>query len=317
MSVPNKVKQKIINAKTILITCHINPDGDAIGSMLALGLGLQQLGKRVVMVSADGVPRIYRSLPAADQVVRRTSGKADLAIAVDCNLKEMIGVSFQALKRAGDILEIDHHEFRQPFGTLSYIDEKAAAVGELIYTLLRSLGVCMTKEIAQNILTSLIVETNSFRLPQIRPFTFRVCAAMLKTGIDFQKLTNMVYWVRTRESVLLTGLCLSRCRFLKDGRIVWSILHAKDFRKAKGRHEDVDAVADEMRAIQGVKAAILFREVNKKTLRVSLRSKGHINIASVARQFSGGGHFDIAGCFIANNTQEIRRFLRQVEKLFE
>ena len=291
--------KKISSAKSIVIASHINPDGDSIGSLLSLGLGLESLEKRVYMICQDRIPSKYVRLPGASRILRKTDKRADLAIAVDCSNREILGSAFKGFEKARDILEIDHHEVRRPFGNLKLIDLKAAAVGELIYLLLGALGVDITENIAQNILTSIIVETNSFRLPNVRPFTFRLCAKLMRKVPEFNKLVEMIYWSRSKESVILTGICLSRCAFLKRGRLVWSIIRKKDYDRIKGKDEDVDPVADEMRMIKTAEIIALFREKSKKELRVSLRSKG-INVAAAAERCGGGGHFDVAGCSIKN-----------------
>lgn len=303
------VKQKILKAKNIAIANHINPDGDSIGSLLSLGLGIEKLGKRVYMVSADGVPKRYRFLPGASRIIKNVTKPVDLAIAVDCSNKEILGRSYNIFKKTKDILEIDHHEFKRPFGNLFLVDYKAAAVGELVYQLLSELKVCIDKNIAENLLTSIIVETNSFKLPNVRPLTFEICTELIKKGVDFYKLVDKVFWSRTRESAILSGICLARCKFINNGKLAWSIIRTKDFKRIRGEDEDIDTVADEIRAIQGVEIVVLFREKNSKTLRVSLRSKDKINIASVAEYYKGGGHYDIAGCSIPNNLESMHELL--------
>lgn len=295
------------------IASHINPDGDSIGSLLSLGLGLEQIGKRVHLISEDGVPQRYRNLPGANRIVRSVSRPVDLAIAVDCSNREILGRTYNYFQKASHILEIDHHDFRRPFGDRSFIDRKAAAVGEMIYLLLESLEVNITKDIAQNMMTSIIVETNSFRLPNIRRFTFELCAKLVDVGLDVYKLVDMVFWSRRKQAAILSGVCLAKCKFRRNGKVVWSIIEKKEFAKVGGSEEDVDAVPDEMRSIKNVKVAVLFRENSNRMLRVSLRSKEGINVASIAEQYHGGGHFDVAGCNIPNNPGSVQKFLRQVE----
>ncbi|MDP8259165.1 MAG: bifunctional oligoribonuclease/PAP phosphatase NrnA [Candidatus Aadella gelida] len=309
-----KAVEAIKNAGTITIAAHVNPDGDTIGSMLSLGLGLEKLGKKVYLVSQDGVPKKYRTLPGAKSVKKTITKKTDIAITVDCNSKKMVGEPYKTMRSADNFIEIDHHETREAFGDLRIIDTKATAVGEQIYELLKKLKVTIDKDIAQNILTSLIVETGSFRLPNIRPFTFQVCADLVKRGADFYKLVDMIFWTHSKEAVLLSGIALSRCKFRKNGKIVWSQIKRKDFENIKGKDEDVDAVADEMRAIKKTEIAVFFREKGKSKIRVSLRSKKHINIAHLAEQYGGGGHSDVAGCVIKNDSAEIRGLLYEAEK---
>lgn len=310
-----QAKQKITNAKDIVIASHINPDGDSIGSLLSLGLGIEQLGKKVVMISADGVPKKYAFLPGAGRIINNINKSVDLAIAVDCSNEELLGESYKIFKRADCILEIDHHEFRRPFGNIFLIDKKAAAVGELVYMLLERLNITISQEIALNILTSIIIETNSFRLPSVRALTFEICRRLMEKGANFYKLVNTLFWSKTKESVILSGICLSRCKFIRSNRLVWSIIRRKDFVAVGGKDEDVDAVADQMRSIEGVEIAVLFREKNEKLLRVSLRSKGKINVGSIAEYCRGGGHFDVAGCNIPNNPKAIKELLSMAERL--
>ena len=311
----NKIKKVIRQAKNIIISCHRDPDGDAIGSMLALGLGLEKMGKRVCMANSDGVPKRYIRLPGAKRVVRKANKRFDLAISVDCDDSEVLSKTFATFKRAETILEIDHHIVRRSFGDISFVDPEAAATGEMIYKLLKKLRITITKEIAQNLLTSIIVETNSFSFPDTSRTTFLICADLLRTGLDFHKLTEMIYWSKTKEAVVLSGVCLARCKFIEKGKIAWSIIRKKDFDKIKGKDEDIDAVADEIRAIKSVRIVLLFREKSKSVLRVSLRSKGNINVARLAESFGGGGHFDVAGCRVANNTKAIHEFLKRAKKL--
>ncbi len=309
------VKQRILKAKNIIIASHINPDGDSIGSLLSLGLALEKLDKRVYMVSADGVPKRYRLLPGANRIRRYIDKPVDLAIAVDCSNKELLGRAHIIFKKTKYVLEIDHHEFNRPFGNLFLVDYKAAAVGELIYLLLGELKVNIDKDIAYNLLTSIIVETNSFRLPNVRPLTFEICKKLMEKGADFYNLVNTVFWARAKESAVLSGICLSRCKFIDNDRLAWSIIRKKDFRLINGEDEDIDAVADEIRSIQGVEIVVLFRQKSRKALRVSLRSKGKINIAAVAEYYKGGGHFDIAGCTIPNDPKSMNGLLNMAKSL--
>jgi len=310
-----RVKQKIVKAKNIIIAGHINPDGDSIGSLLSLGLGIEKLGKKVYMVSADGVPKKYRFLPGASRIIKHTNESVDLAIAVDCSNKEVLGRAYNIFKKAKIILEIDHHEFKRPFGNLFLIDYKASAVGELVYLLLEELKINIDKQIAQNLLTSIIVETDSFRLPNVRALTFEICKELVEKGVNFYKLVDMVFWSRSKQSAVLSGVCLARSKFIDDGRLAWSVIRKKDFDRINGEDEDIDAVADEIRSIQGVEIVVLFREKNKKLLRVSLRSKGKINIAAVAEYYKGGGHFDIAGCTIPNDLKSMNELLDMASSL--
>jgi bifunctional oligoribonuclease and PAP phosphatase NrnA len=307
--------EKIKSVENIVIACHINPDGDAIGSLVSLGLGLKQMGKEVDMLSPDGVPEMYRGLPGTENIKERTSRIPELAIAVDSGNKKLLGKSIGTFEKAKWILSIDHHEVREPYGNLQIVEPDSSSVGELIYLLLKKLDVDITRDIALNILTSIIVETNSFRLPNIRPSAFEICARLLETGIDFYSLSEMVYWSKTKEAALLLGICLSRCKYLKKGKIVWSELKHEDLLNTGGKKEDADIVVGEMLSVKDVNIAIFFREEGD-VIRVSLRSKGSVNVAEIARKYDGGGHYDSAGCFIPKSDEFINKILRDAEELF-
>jgi phosphoesterase RecJ-like protein len=304
----------ICKAKSILICGHINPDGDSLGSVLSLGLGLEKLGKRVYMLGHDDIPPAFKSLPGVNRLLKRIKSEIDLAIAVDCSTEQVLGRNLPIFKKAKSILEIDHHEFRRPFGHIQLIDYKACAVGELVYFLLKALKISIDRDIAENILVSIIVETNSFKT-KIRPRTFRICTELLSKGIDLASLTDRIYGSKTKESIALSRICLSRCKFLKDGRIIWSIIKRSDFLKTGGKDYDLDPVVNEMLLIKGVEIVILFREKSKRLLRVSLRSNSKINVAELAEKFGGGGHFDAAGCYISNNQRSVRELLLEAENL--
>lgn len=305
----------IASARTVAIAGHTHPDGDSIGSMLALALGLRRLGKKVYCLCDGEVPPQYRRLPGAGTIVRSIDRKTDLAIAVDCSAAHLLGRSQAVFRKAGAILVIDHHQYVRPFGSVELIDPAAAAVGELVYLVLRGLGVRMDRDIGENILTSIIVETNLFRISHPRLLTFAICAEALEAGVDFTRLAGTVYGPRTRAAALLLGHCLLQARTLGKGRVIWSLLRRTDMARLGGRDHDADAIAGELRAIKGVRVAVLFREKDRQTLRVGLRSTGSVDVGKLAQRFGGGGHADIAGCYIPNDVRSMRKIVAAARRL--
>jgi bifunctional oligoribonuclease and PAP phosphatase NrnA len=307
---------KIIKqAEKVAIAAHLNPDGDTIGSLLALGLGLRKAGKKVVFISRDGIPKKYTTLPGAGRIRKRLNEKVDLAITVDCNAPEMLGPTLDALReKSGMVLAIDHHEIREPFEDIALIDEGAASVGEMIFLLLGKLKVEIDRNIAMNILTSIVVETNSFRFPNVKASTFGICEKLVKTGVDFYNLVDTVFWANERTTAVLSAVFMARCKFLAKGRLAWTVARQSDFAKEGGKDEDVDALPDMIRAIKGVDIVVFFREKSAGKLRVSLRSKKHINIAGLAKEYGGGGHSDVAGCSIANTPGAMKGLISRAKK---
>ncbi len=303
----------IHKAERILVVSHMNPDGDTIGCLLALGLALMQIGKKVILLSQDGVPTRFQFLPGSELIVSKTPDTADVSVAVDCGSVAQLGKAKAAFFRSKTTIQIDHHDFGNSFGKIQVLEGDAAAVGEIVYEVIRALKAEMTPAIATCLLTSIIVDTGAFRFSNIRAKTFAVCGRLIKTGVDLQHLIEESYWKKSRSVTKLSGYCLSRAEFSEDGKIAWSATTQKDFKRFKAELSDVDSVADELRSVEGVKVAVVFRETPRKNLRVSLRSSYGINVAIVAKQFGGGGHHNSAGCMI--RVLEKEKLLKELEAL--
>ncbi|MDR0306930.1 MAG: DHH family phosphoesterase [Chitinispirillales bacterium] len=306
----NSIKRCIEAASSVLICGHKNPDGDSIGSMLSLGLGLESMGKEVIMLCGEEIPQAYSHLPGIKSVVKGIEKDVDLAIAVDCASKEMIGVGISVFESAEHTLEIDHHFKRSSFAEFSLVDPYAGSAGELVYSFLKKLCVPISKEIAFNILTSIVADSKSFRLPDIRPRTFELCAKLLRTGVEYSSVLKPLQAASSIEMELLTSICLLRCSFACAGQLAWSTLMTEDFKKLKARECDGDSALEKIRSLGGVNLAILFREKENASLRVSFRSKEGINISELAAMFGGGGHACAAGCTIPNSLDKKLEVLR-------
>ncbi|MCL2689507.1 MAG: DHH family phosphoesterase [Chitinispirillia bacterium] len=297
-----QIKNSIKEAGAILVCGHKNPDGDSLGALLALGLGLKSIGKDVTMLCSDEIPARFKHLPGADDVVSFTNTRADLAIAVDCGSREMLGTQFYAFERAEKILEIDHHLVRDSFAPLSLVDANASSAGELVYFLLKAIDVKVDKDIAHNIFTSIMVESNSFRLVDLSAQTFEICSELLRTGLKYSSVREPLYRSVSREVELLSALCISRCCFVSEGQLAYSTITCGDLKRVGACESDADPIAARLNSLNGVALAILFREKeSKKELRVSMRAKSGINAALLAAAFGGGGHSGAAGCTIPNN----------------
>ncbi len=305
----------IRKSRTIILACHMNPDGDSIGSLLALGQGLRRLRKSVTLLCPDPVPQRYLSLPGARSIRQTYDGKADLAISVDCGSIVQLSQLEHAFEKSDRIVEIDHHLYRTRFGDIQLVDHRVCSVGEIIYRLLQVLGIKLDKRIGECLMISTLVETSSFSRQDIKTATFDFCSCLMQLGIDFQKVSERYYWRRKLASVRLSGLCFTRIVSRANQQLVWSIITQEDFKRFKGDQPDVDSVADEMLMIENVQVVILFRELEDNRLRVSLRSKGKINIGYLASLYGGGGHRDVAGCRIHNNEKMIEKFIGQACQL--
>jgi phosphoesterase RecJ-like protein len=313
-----KVAQAIKKAKKIALCIHMFPDGDAIGSMIALALALKGLRKKIYLFSPSELPHRYKFLPFYDQIKTSSKGSGgfDLAIAIDCASQVQLGEFYKKVfGKAKQTVEIDHHVFREVFADISLVDDKAAAVGEIIYHLCKALDKKIDKVIAVPLLVSIIVETGSFRLPSVHAETFRICSELIALGVNYYKVVENSYWSRTRAEAMLLGLCFSRLKFLKGEKVAMTTITFGDLKRLGAREEDVDPVADQIRTLKNVQVVLLFREMHGLKWRVSLRSKGLINVGKVAEEFGGGGHPDVAGCYLPKREKEKKRLISSVLKL--
>ncbi len=302
-------------SKKVMIVAHVNPDGDTLGCLLALGLALMQKEKKVSLLCQDAVPTRFQYLPGSELVSSESREKADVALAVDCGSPKQLGTLRAAFFRAPCTIQIDHHDFGDAFGKIQVLDPEASAVGEIVYELLRALKIEITPAIATCLLTSIIIDTGAFRFSNIRAKTFDICARLVKKGVDIQHLIEESYWVKSRSTALLSGHAVSRAKFSRDGSVAWAAVSQQDIRRYGAGLSDADSVADDLRSIEGVKVTALFRETEKGRFRVSLRSKKGINVAVVAKQFGGGGHHNSAGCSIRRLETEKKKILQALEAL--
>jgi len=290
----------IHQSQTIVLACHVNPDGDALGSLLGLALALLPLGKTLVCLSEDGVPDILRFLPSA-ALVQRATGQAafDLALVVDSGDLPRVGKTVQpVIGRARQVVDIDHHVTTGAFGDIRVLDARAASTAEIVYALLLALQTPITPEIATCLFTGIITDTGSFRFQNVTPNTLQVAAALLEAGAPPAFISENVFENRTFAATRLLGHALSSLKQTPGGRIVWAHITASDFAELGATDQDTEGIVSYVRGVRDAEVGILFREMAAGGIRVSLRSRETVNVAAVAEKFGGGGHRMASGCTV-------------------
>lgn len=284
-------------AKNIVLSCHINPDGDALGSILGLSHALIAMGKTVVPVSHDGVPDIYQWMPGSKTVVRDSDRRDfDLAIVCDTGTTDRIGRAAEVINSAPVSINIDHHVAEGDFGQIRIIDTKASATGELIYRLLVALGAPITAEIAQCLMCAIITDTGSFRYLNTTSETFAIASHLMDCGAVPADISELVFENRTLGSVKLLGRALDSLQMASDGRVAWAHVNAQDFADLDATDAETEGIVNHVRAVRTAQVGILFREIPGKKVRISLRSREGFDVNKVAQVFGGGGHHLAAGC---------------------
>ncbi|MBI3945137.1 MAG: DHH family phosphoesterase [Armatimonadetes bacterium] len=283
-------------AERVLLACHINPDGDTMGSALALGLALRAAGKDVAIVCPDEPPRAYRFMPGSETFLRAVpSGTFDVSVALDCDGFHRLGPAGPGVRSAARVIEIDHHSGEDRFGDVLVVDRKAAATGDLVFTLLKLLGQPLTPDIATNLYVALLTDTGSFRFANTTARSLRIAAELVDCGADAARIAEHVYETRSFAAVAMLGRALASLKRGEKGALVWARLTARDFLGTGGSDAETEGIINHLRSIEGVKVALLFRQVDGR-IRVSLRGRAPVNVAAVARAFGGGGHHQAAGC---------------------
>jgi phosphoesterase RecJ-like protein len=291
------------NAQTIAIVGHARPDGDAVGSTLALTLGIQRSGKEVVPILADGVPNRFLFLPGAERVVREIPAGIDLLIAVDCSDLERIGISPEKMPREPDV-NIDHHPTNTRFATVNLVVPDAAATAELLYDVWSSLKLSMDEAIATNLLTGLVTDTIGFRTPNVTAKVLRVAGALMDAGAPLAKLYERSLHKRSFIEARYWGCGLSRLE-QADG-VIWTSLTLED-RALVGYQEPDDAdLINLLTTVAGAKVTLIFVEQPNGKVKVSWRSIKGLSVAGLAESFGGGGHDQASGAMIQGTLDEVK-----------
>lgn len=281
------------DGEKFLVCSHSRPDGDAVGSMLAIGMLLDQMGKRADLVAADRVPTIYRGLPGAESIrhAMRVHGPYDAVILLECD-----GIERAQLRGLENfrLINIDHHLTGRPYGHLNWIDFGAASVGELVYRLVKAAGAVLTTEMATCLYTTLLTDTGGFTYGAVKESTFEVARDLVHAGADPVAIAKEVCYSATTSKVLLLGAALNNLK--REGRLAWLWVTHQDMVRTCAAEEDCEGIVNVGIGIAGVEAAVFLRELPEKRIRVSLRSKGKVNVARISAQLGGGGHGNAAGC---------------------
>jgi phosphoesterase RecJ-like protein len=298
-----KIRERIQSAQRVLVTSHVRPDGDAIGSSLALALALLNAGKQVQVVLSDGLPDNFNYLPGAELVRTKATGVFDLIVSVDCSDLERVGDALDGY-HAPDIV-VDHHVTTEPFGSLNLVEPDAVATASVLTRHLREWGLSITKPIAANLITGLVTDTLGFRTSNTSPEALRQAAELLELGVDMSALYYRSLVRRTFVEAKYWGAGLSSLE-RADG-IVWATLTLKD-RKAAGYtgKDDADLI-NIVSAIDDAEIAIIFVEQNANKTKISWRGlKPHVDVSKIASQFDGGGHKAASGAELSGSLVEVR-----------
>ena len=302
MIIPPIAKIKRIlqeNRTSFTLCCHIDPDGDAIGSLLGLGLALADKGIKIEMLSPDGVPSNLRFLPGTDLVTCDIPSRDSVstAIILDCADLNRVGPMAKYISLFANVINIDHHPTNTAFGTINWVEPEACATAEMVYFLLRSLEIPISKNTATCLYTGIHTDTGGFRYQNTSARVHFIAAKLVDLGAVPWWISEKIYDTKPLSQIRLLQASLERLKVTSDGRIAWITLPTElmDIHK----EDDTSGIINYPRMVAGTELSILFKEDKKGLVKVSFRSKGLVDVGSLALSFGGGGHARAAGCLVS------------------
>jgi bifunctional oligoribonuclease and PAP phosphatase NrnA len=304
-----RISEEIGRHRAFLITAHERPDGDALGSELALCQLLEGLGKEAVVYNRDLTPENYLFLPGSDRIVHELPPLEtfDAAFILDCSDLNRIGEDASRIGTIPNLINIDHHVSNGGFCEIRLIDPQASSTGELIFRLVRDMDLAVTGEIATCLYTAILTDTGGFRYQNTRRGALLAAADLVDGGADPQWISENIYETDPPVRIRLLAAVLPTLTLEEEGRVGSLVVTNKALADAGALSEHTEGFVDLPRSIRGVEISILYAELPDGRFKLSLRSKGAVNVERVARVFGGGGHINAAGCRAEGELAEIRR----------
>ncbi|MDD5383099.1 MAG: bifunctional oligoribonuclease/PAP phosphatase NrnA [Candidatus Margulisbacteria bacterium] len=300
------IKKALKSARNALVVSHVDPDGDSIGSMLAMGAILSNLGIAADYLSQDGVPKIYRFLPETEKIKNKIdcNQRYDLLIAVDSSDLKRLGGKVPAREMVRTIINIDHHPDNTLYGEINYV-EKSSSTAELLYKLAKYLKIPLDRSLAEALYVALITDTGNFRYENTSIETFLMAADLLRSGINTHEITTRIYDTKTIASIRVKAAALATLETTPDRKAAWAVVSQEMMDKVGAKGEDLIGLVDQIRSIDGVEVAILFRE-EKEEIKINFRSKEKINVSEIAKRFGGGGHTRASGAVVPGEIADVK-----------
>jgi phosphoesterase RecJ-like protein len=291
-----------------VLASHQRPDGDAIGSAVGMALALRAIGKSAEVVCDAPPPPFLQPFPDVENVRLTTEVTTgyDGALVMECSTLDRTGIV--GLDRS-PVINIDHHVGNTHYGAINWVDESAAACGELVFTLIEALGAPLTRDVATHVYLALLTDTGSFHYSHISPRSFEIARRCVEAGVDPQWVARTHYDSSTLARVRIFGSVLNRMRLDPSGRVAILSITREEAASLGGTYEDTDGIVNFPMSVKDIAAVAFFKEVGPRDWRVSMRSKGEVDVSAIARRYGGGGHKNAAGCSIAGDLEALQQTL--------
>jgi phosphoesterase RecJ-like protein len=311
------IVEAIRSRQRFVLSSHSRPDGDSIGSQLAMAYALRDLGKQVELFNLDPAPPQLMGFPGVRdiRIAPAVDGSFDASIIMECSDLARTGVT--GLDRAF-VINIDHHPGNAAYGQINWFDSTAAACAEMVFDLIQALGVRLSVEIATHIYLAILTDTGSFHFSNITPKTFDICRQLVEAGVDPVRVSRQVFDNNSMGRLKLLASVLAGMTFDPSNRIGILVLDHAMARAAGGTYDDTEGLINQPLTVKEVQAVIFFKQSEGDSYRVSMRSKGDVDIGVVAKEFGGGGHKNAAGCSVTGPIDQLRKtFVEKVKRAIE
>ncbi len=308
----------ILGKERIIIISHVNPDGDSIGSQMALGNFLQSQGKKVMMVNQDETPSRYSFLDPEKRISRINRAKVslksfdpDLILVLECSNLHRIGELRDMIPSRAMIINIDHHPDNSLFGSVNYSDPEASSTGEIIYSLLRCANYDFDHNTASALYAAILTDTGRFSFSNTTPQALEICSGLIQSGADPKSITNQIYFNHSEGCLRLLGKVLENLELLEDGKYCSLTIDHQLLKDSKVNPQDTEGFADYTLFLKGVLVGAFFLENQHKVVRVSLRSQNFVDVGTLAKFFGGGGHRNASGFILNKDLENAKKMVHQ------
>ncbi len=306
-------KELLIKSKSIGICVHINPDGDALGSMLGLYGGIRQLNQNVVCIQTDKTPNYLSFLPGIDELVPYSDDmKFDVLITLDSSSVDRIGTCQKLLRESKISVNIDHHVTNDFFADLNFVVSDASSTSEIVFNIIKELNINLNSNIATALYVGILTDTNRFLYKNSTSNTLKSAAELVDSGINKDLIHYNLYQVNTRGSFCLTGELIQNSRFYHDNKLALCIVNTEMLSKCDASLEDTEDKINILRDIEGVEVACLIKEESNDSFKVSLRSKTVVDVSTICAKFNGGGHVHAGGFSFTGEINNLQKTLLEV-----
>jgi bifunctional oligoribonuclease and PAP phosphatase NrnA len=311
MSAPTELVERIKQGQRFVIASHQRPDGDAIGSSMAMALALRAIGKEATVVT-DGIPPVFlQPFPdvASIRITPEVTDTFDAALIMECS--ELARTGVKGLDRS-PVMNIDHHPGNTGYGAINWVDESAAACGEMAFTLIEALGAPLTKEVATHVYLAVLTDTGSFHFSHLTPRTYEIARRCVEAGADPQWIARTHYDSNSLARVRIFGAVMNGMMIVDEGRVALLSITRQTMTDLSGTSDDLEGLINFPLTVKDIEAVAFFKEIGDNDWRVSLRSKGAVDVGAIARWQGGGGHTNAAGCSAKGPLDDVNKQFGQL-----